>query len=129
MPRGADIINKAQHNAVRFTKLQVDKPVGVTFADLQNIHNLADLLLRLIHVLTSNTSVLRLLSKTTKDQQQRTTEKKDRARCLTLISAIDASISEHAFHHNHAELVLKRTQGIGATVSTNIKMLPKRPKD
>ncbi|KAF8853369.1 hypothetical protein BDZ45DRAFT_748681 [Acephala macrosclerotiorum] len=94
------------HTSLRFTAIN-----SVTFGDLQNIHNLADLLLRLTQVLKLNLEVLRLFSKELQNREEfDNAEAKWRYKLLE--SAIDSSISENTFICKHAELVRSRADSI-----------------
>lgn len=88
----------------------------MAFGDLQDIHNLADLLLRLTHVLKLNIEVLKLLLKESKSRKE-LDEMGFEWRYKSLESAIDASVSQSTYINEHVKLVRSRADSIVAMVS------------
>ena len=103
---------------MRFAKLGTDNPDRVTFADLQQLNKLSDLLIRVIQALKLNMDVLKMLSQETirraAIEGDELVEQYDEFQ-----GALEICTIEHTFLMHHANLVRDNAERIATQVSFN----------
>jgi hypothetical protein len=106
-----------QENDVRFTRREM--PSQVTFTTLQHLSKYSDLLIRILHALQLNISILERLSETAVRRQNVDVESSS-AHYEAFQDSLRTCLTEQHFLKHHAGLVLNCAQEITALVGIRL---------